>query len=81
MSVHQFPSRVTRLSPSAQLEAARTAKANQVLAAIATKYPEIRLTTDEIVDAAGYQPTVHWVHADSEWAITTYRKPVEGAQS
>lgn len=74
MSVHQFPTRVTRLSPAEQGEMARQAKANQVLAAIARKYPEIRLTTDEIVNAAGYQPTVRWVHGDAEWSVTAYPK-------
>lgn len=80
MTIHQFPARVTRLSPREQREVAQVAKANQVLAAIVRKYPEIRLTTDEIVDATGYQPTVQWVHADAEWAITTYRKPSRGEQ-
>jgi hypothetical protein len=74
MTVHKFPDRITKAAPRDQLSEVCTATGNQMLAAIVTKYPEIRLTSDEILGAAGLQPVVTWIQGAGEWSIETKRK-------
>lgn len=70
MSVIEFPARITKASPQDQRDAVCTATGNQMLAAIAAKYPEIRLTSDEILSADARQVTVAFDRGAGEWYLS-----------
>lgn len=79
-NVIKFP-RMGGRSTNEQYAAGKAAgtTGNTVLSAIAKKYPELRVTTDEIEEGRAYRPTVQFLPNENAWRIvvTKREKPLE----
>lgn len=71
-NVIEFP-RHGGKSVAEQLDVASTASAGAILAAVIRKYGDVRLTTDEIDDARGWQPQLVYERAHNEWRVSLCR--------
>ncbi len=59
------------------MEIAKTASMGSLLAAIAAKYPEVRISTDELQDAATRSVTVIFDRKANSWRLSPRAKRVE----